>query len=285
MRDHSRHVPCMPHLWHVQDVGHGPLLLLIHGAGGATHSFRDLMPLLAAEHRVIALDLPGQGFSRTRGPMRCGLDAMATDIAALMDAQRWNPRAVIGHSAGAAIALRLAEIRPPEAVIGINAALGGFDGVAGWLFPALARLLAMTPLVPRIFSRLAGTPQQVRHLLRSTGSQIDPAGEAQYLHLLRQPGHVAATLSMMAQWDLDGLMARLPQQDRPCLLITGGADRAVPPAVSQRAADRIPRARRADLPGHGHLVHEEAPTQVAALILGFLASLDTALPALANDGA
>ncbi|WP_426035355.1 alpha/beta fold hydrolase BchO [Cypionkella sp. TWP1-2-1b2] len=269
-RSASQHVRCKGHLWHVQEIGSGPVVLLLHGAGGATHSFRHLIPLLSTDYRVIALDLPGQGFTSLGNRARCNLDAMAEDVAALIAQQGWHPVAIIGHSAGAAVALRLAEISPPQAVIGINAALGGFEGVAGWLFPALANLLARLPLVPQLFSKLAGTTRQVHQLLASTGSRIDAAGEAQYLHLLRQPGHVAATLAMMAQWQLDGLLNRLPQQVVPCLLITASADRAVPPVVSQRAAAVMSNAEWIDLPRFGHLVHEEAPEQVAALIRDFL---------------
>ncbi len=266
----SRHVACRPHLWHVQEVGAGPTLLLIHGAGGATHSFRHLIPLLSPDFRVIAIDLPGQGFTVSGAASRCGIDAMAEDLAALCAQEGWHPRAIVGHSAGAAIALRMAEAAPPGAVIGINAALGNFEGVSGWVFPVMARLLAMTPLVAQIFSRFAATPSQAHRLLVSTGSRIGPEGEAQYLHLLRMPSHVRATLDMMAQWRLDGLIARFPRQSVPCLLLTASNDRAVPPSVSEAARDAIPGARWVDLPGYGHLVHEEAADRVAPLIRDFL---------------
>ncbi len=269
-RTASRHIASKPHLWHVQDLGSGPTLLLIHGAGGATHSFRHLIPLLVQNHRLIFVDLPGQGFSVLGAKSRCGVDAMAEDLAALCAQERWQPFAIIGHSAGAAVALRMAEIMPVTAVIGINAALGKFDGAAGWIFPIMARLLAATPLVAQVFSKLAGTPSQVRQLLTSTGSRIDAAGEGQYLHLLRMPSHVGATLLMMAQWDLDGLVSRLPRQNRPCLLISASKDRAVPSVVSQKSATAMPNARWVDIPGHGHLVHEEAADQVASLIDDFL---------------
>ena len=265
----SQHIACRPHLWHVQEAGSGPTLLLIHGAGGATHSFRHLIPLLAQSHRVIAIDLPGQGFTVLGAPQRCGLTAMAEDIRALCLQQGWQPWAIIGHSAGAAIALRLADLMPTEAVVGINAALGKFDGVAGWIFPAMARLLALTPLVAQVFSRFAATPAQVRQLLASTGSQIDAAGEAQYLHLMRMPSHVGATLAMMSQWSLDAVVKRLPDLHLPCLLITASNDRAVPPDVSRKAAGQLPNARWVDLPGPGHLVHEEAAAEVARLIRDF----------------
>ena len=270
-RTASRHVASAPHLWHVQEVGtDGPVLLLLHGAGGATHSFRHLIPLLSPAFRVVAIDLPGQGFTVSGARSRSGIDAMAEDIGALCAQEGWHPAAIVGHSAGAAIALRLAETMPTGAVVGINAALGNFEGVSGWVFPIMARFLAMAPLVARVFSRFAATPAQARSLLRSTGSRIDPAGEAQYLHLLRMPSHVGATLDMMAQWNLDGLLMRLPRQTARCLLVTASNDRAVPPSVSARAAQEIPSARLADLPGYGHLVHEEAAPEVASLIRAFV---------------
>ena len=253
-------------------MGAGPLLVLLHGAGGSCHSWRHLMPLLAADHRVVAIDLPGQGFTRRGNPGRAGLEATAEDIAALCAAQGWTPAALIGHSAGAAIALRLAQTlsEPPRAVIGINAALGRFEGVAGWLFPVLAKILSVSPFVPRLFARLNGTEAAVARLLGSTGSRIEPAGLAQYRRLIGDPDHVDATLAMMAQWRLDPLLAALPALDVPCLLIAGENDRTVPPAVSRRAAERMPQGRLAALPGTGHLAHEEDADAVAALMRPFL---------------
>lgn len=250
-------------------MGAGPLLILIHGAGGASHSFRHLMPLLAAQYRVIAIDLPGQGFSVLGPRGECSLTAMARDIAVL--AADWDIHAIIGHSAGAAIALQLSDLIPMRAVIGINAALAGFDGVAGWLFPALARTLALLPFVPQMFSKLAGNPQKLRDLLTSTGSTLDAAGQAQYLYLLRRPDHVAGTLAMMAQWNIDPLLRHLPQIKTPCLLITAQNDRAVPSEVSDRASRQLPNAQRRHIPQYGHLVHEESAAQVATEIIDFLA--------------
>lgn len=269
-RQASRLVICGTHRWHVQVLGAGPEILLLHGAGASTHSFRHLIPLLQQHYRVIAVDLPGQGFTSIGSRDRCGLDDIAHDLADLVAQEGWAPVAFIGHSAGAAVALRLAELRPVQAVVGINAALGQFEGLAGWLFPRMAQLLSALPLVPEIFSRFAGTPQQVHRLLASTGSRIDRDGEAQYLALVRRPSHVAATLAMMAQWSLDGLVSRLPRLDVPCLLITGSGDTAVPASTSERACKTMRQAIWVDLPGYGHLIHEEAADKVASLILEFL---------------
>jgi len=275
-RQASRHIACKPHLWHVQEMGAGPMVLLLHGAGGATHSFRHLIPLLSPHYRVIALDLPGQGFSVLGARGRCGLDPVAEDIAALIRQEGWHPTAIIGHSAGGAIAQRLTELLPIKAVVGINSALGAFEGVEGWLFPVMAKALALTPFVPSLFSKLAGTPAQVRQLIATTGSTLDQEGQALYLHLMQNPAHVGATLAMMAQWNLTPFLRRMKDQKAPSLLITASNDRAVPPSVSHRAAQIMPAATWRDIPGYGHLVHEEAGQLVADPILVFLAQFTRA---------
>jgi magnesium chelatase accessory protein len=277
----SRRIACAPHLWHVQEAGEGPSLLLLHGAGGATHSWRHLMPLLvAAGYHVIAPDLPGQGFTRLGARSRCGLDPMAEDLQALCTDQGWQIKAIIGHSAGAALALRMGEtMQPaPRAVVGINAALGDFDGVAGWIYPAAAKLLAATPFVAGIFSRFSGTRDRVNTLLSSTGSEIEPEGQAQYLRLVQTVAHVDATLAMMAQWQLAGLLARLPQNETRCLLVASAKDRAVPPSISAAAARKMPKADYVEMPRYGHLVQEEDAAAVWEVIAPFLAQ------ALASDG-
>ena len=265
---HSRHVAGV-HRWHVQEMGAGPDLLLIHGAGGATHSWRGMMPLLARAHRVVALDLPGQGFT-VRGPRgREGLEEVSADIAALCRAEGWAPRGLVGHSAGAAVALRLAGVLGPERVALVNAALGDFPGLAGLLFPAMAKLLAANPLTALAVSGLA-TRAAAERVIRSTGSEIDAEGLDCYARLFADRGHVDATLRMMARWSLARLRRDLPRIDVPVLLLAADGDGAVPPAVSDEAAAMLPRGEARRLPGLGHLAHEEAPERVAAAVLAFL---------------
>ncbi|MEO0485362.1 MAG: alpha/beta fold hydrolase BchO [Pseudomonadota bacterium] len=258
--------------WHVQILGDGPDLLLIHGAGGATQSFRGLLPLLAEHHRCIAIDLPGQGFSRPGIAGRYGIDAMAADIGSLLWTEGWRPEAIIGHSAGAALALRLAEAEVTKGpVIGINAALGKFEGVAGWAFPLAARMMALNPLTALAVSNLSGSQSVVNRLLDGTGSQIDAEGRTLYRHLASSAQHVDGTLRMMAGWTLDPLLARLPRNAARTVLITAAGDRTVPPSVSEKAAARMPNAELIAMPDLGHLAHEEAPARIADYVREALA--------------
>lgn len=270
MAQHSRIVLHKPHRWHLQEDGTGPTLLLLHGAGGATQSWRALFPLLAQRYRVVCLDLPGQGFSQSGAQRRFGLDEMASDVASLCDKEGIAPIAIIGHSAGTAIALRMVQLGfQTGRVIGINAALGEFKGVAGWLFPALAKLLATTPLAATVFSA-ASSPASIARLLKSTGSDIDDKGQSLYLRLSRDKAHVDATLSMMSQWDLVPLLNTLNTITVPVDLIVGDQDKTVPPQTSIEAAKRLGNANLVTLPGLGHLAHEEAAEDVASVIFAAL---------------
>lgn len=272
-RAQSRRIRVSPHDWWVIDTGptDAPVILLLHGAGGSGHSFRALIPHLSDRYRVIVPDLPGQGCTRAGGMRRLGLDAMSEDLTRLCLSAGIAPQAVIGHSAGAAIALRMADLLPLKAIVGINAALGTFDGAAGVMFPLMARALAATPFVGSAVSRLWGTAPTVNKLLSGTGSPLDAAGQAQYLALVRDSSHVNGTLGMMAQWRLDGLMARLPSLQNPVLLIASDRDNAVPPKVSRDAVTHMPNATYAEIAGFGHLVHEEAGAKVADILMAWLA--------------
>ncbi|MCL1627208.1 alpha/beta fold hydrolase [Roseibaca sp. V10] len=271
LRERSRMIRCRPHVWHVQTVGQGPDVLLLHGAAASGHSFHRLLPYLPG-YRLILPDLPGQGYTRAGGHMRLGLDAMADDLGSLCEDQDWRPVAIIGHSAGAAVALRMAEImpRPPRAVVGINAALGPFDGFAGWLFPKLARAMATGPFAAAVVTKLSSSRPQVARLLAGMGSPLDAEGVDMYRRLVSRTRHIEGTLGMMAQWQLEPLLERLPQIAVQTLLMTAAGDKAVPTRVSAEAAARMPRATHLALPHWGHLVHEEAPEAVAPHIVQFL---------------
>lgn len=277
LSDLSRRIRNRPHDWHVQEAGTGETVLLLHGAGGSSHSWRDMILPIAETFHVVALDLPGQGFSRAGNKRRLGLPAMTEDIGALCAAQGWRPRAIIGHSAGAAIALCLARrmTRPdgrPTDVIGLNAALDRFEGVAGWLFPVLAKILALNPLTSTFFT-LGGDPKaRARRLIQGTGSEIDDRGLDCYARLITDRQHVDATLQMMAQWDIASLLDHLPDIRARCLLITGAGDTAVSPDVSARAAARLATCDTFRMEGAGHLAHEEYPAATLAQIEPWLLS-------------
>jgi magnesium chelatase accessory protein len=255
--------------WHVQTMGAGPPALLLHGTGASTHSWRALAPMLAERFTVIMPDLPGHGFTGPAPPGGMTLPGMARAVSALLAPMDIKPELCVGHSAGAAILIRMALDGgiAPKLIVSINGALMPFRGASSKIFSPMAKLLFMNPFVPRIFAWQASAGAAVDRLIEGTGSKLDAEGVAYYARLFRSPGHVAGALGMMANWDLQPLIDDLPNLQTPLVLIAGGADRAVPPDDAFKLAKMAPRARVEYMPGLGHLAHEENPRAVADVIL------------------
>jgi magnesium chelatase accessory protein len=267
-RDASQFVEAAGLRWHVQRMGEGPQLVLIHGTGAATHSWRDLAPLLARRFSVVALDLPGHGFTPSPPAHRLSLPGMAADIAELLRQLDVAPQIVVGHSAGAAILARMClDGRiAPRLVVSLNGAFMPFGGVAHHLLTPLTQLLMANPLVPRLFAWQASSAGAVERLIQNTGSTIDARGIALYGKLVRSPRHVAAALQMMANWRLQPLLHDLPRLQPTLLLVAAEGDRSISPDVARQVREILPHAIIERLPGLGHLAHEEQPEMIADLI-------------------
>lgn len=271
-REASRFVRAAGLEWHVQQIGAGPLLLLLHGTGSSTHSWSGVMDALAGDFTLVAADLPGHGFTRGRLAGGPTLPNMARAVAALLAALEEGPPSLIaGHSAGAAIGAQLLlDAHATSPLIGITPALLPFPGLAARLFPALARALFVNPFAAMLFARMARVPGEVeRFMARSTGSRLDAEGLRYYARLFGSADHCAGAVAMMANWDLETLAARLPELTAPVLLLAGANDSAIPESAVRGAAERLPNSRFQRLEGLGHLAPEEDPARIAGIIRDF----------------
>ena len=277
-RQASRFVEAGGLRWHVQVMGRGPALLLAHGTAASTHSWRALMPMLAQDFMVVAPDLPGHGFTSMPPARGLSLPGMAEAVGALVRALGTPPALAAGHSAGAAVLARMAlDGRiAPRALVGLNAALMPMGREHSEFFSRAAKLLAGLPFVPQVFAWGASNRAVAERLLRDTGSTIEPRGVELYGRLLRRSGHLAAALGMMANWDLKPLLRDLPRLRPPLTLVVGSRDRTIPPSDAQRLKEALPSARIVNLPGLGHLAHEERPEQVAEIVRRVAAAAPTA---------
>ncbi|MEM7765878.1 MAG: alpha/beta fold hydrolase BchO [Pseudomonadota bacterium] len=258
-RAHSRFWPVDGITWHVQRFGAGPTALLLHGTGAATHSFMDLAPRMAETHDVIAIDLPGHGFTQSPAHIRPSLETVTRRIAALLDALNAAPDLMIGHSAGAAIMLALADHMPtkPSQLVSLNGALSPFPGLTKFLFPAAAQLLTVGGVTAHLMARSARNRSRVLALLEQTGGAPDDRFVDRYWRLLQAPAHVSGTLRLMANWDLSGMDPVLARTQTPVLFLTGSQDQAVDPGDADRLARLSPLARTVRLDRLGHLAHEQ----------------------------
>jgi magnesium chelatase accessory protein len=267
-RDASRFVRAGNIEFHVQVMGppSAPSILLVHGTGASSHSFRDIMPILAGSYRVLAPDLPGHGFSGGEGSA-LSLPGMAQALSKLLATLDARPCVAVGHSAGTAILIEMAldRMMAPGRIIGFNSALKPIEGDA--LFSPLAKMLVLNPFVPRAFASFARHTGAAERLLSRTGSRIDARGQMLYRKLIESPGHVSGALGMMAGWDLAPLIARLSSMPCPVTLVAARDDVMVPPSVSREAAALIPGCQLVLHETGGHLLHEVEPDFAAGIIM------------------
>ena len=273
LREASRFETAGGLTWHVQvlgqPAGEAPVIVLVHGTGASTHSWARLAPLLADRFTVVMPDLPGQGFtSMPAVGDGLSLPGMASALAALLHEMRLSPAVAVGHSAGAAILMRMAIDGgiSPRLLVSLNGALLPLEGWAGHLFSPLAKLVVLNRFMPRLFAWRAGDRGAVERVLRGTGSSLDAEGIDLYRRLFRSPSHVEATLGMMARWDLVPLQRDMPRLKSHLVLVAGGADQAISPDTAFKVRDLVPGSKVEFLRGLGHLAHEEQPHTIAGLI-------------------
>lgn len=278
----SRFVSVRGTRWHIQQMGQDaktkPHIVLLHGAGATTHSYGDLLPELAKDFQVTALDLPGHGFTTMLGPGRPTLPNVAQGVGELLEKEGVTPALMVGHSAGAAVCVQMIAggLINPAGLVSINGSFYPFTGAAQHMFPAIAKLLFLNPLAPRIVAASAKNPKRVLNLIDSTGSKLSDEKIAFYRHAFQSSKHVEGTLELMANWDLVPMEAMLRALDLPVLQIIGGNDGTVKPSASRRTAALLKHGQMLEFEGRGHLVHEEIPLDVADAIRGFYKTAEAA---------
>ena len=267
---HSQFIQAGGIQWHVQIMGQGPVLLLLHGTGSGSFSWRGLMPLLSAHFQVIAPDLPGHAFT-SRGPEgSLSMQGMSEGLRALLLQLHVTPSIIGGHSAGAAIAANMLlqqRALSQTQLIGFNPAWLPLPGLPSLIFRPAAKLAALNPVSAWATAKLASKPAMIEKSIVQTGSHLDAEGLALYQSVFSHSGHVHSVLNMMAAWQLDTLSKSLPQLQNKVSILVGMQDQTVPPSMAHEACKLMPQARVFEQHGLGHLAHEEDPAGTAQLIL------------------
>jgi len=264
----SRFIEAGGQRWHVQIMGRGPALLLVHGIGAATHTWHELAPRLAARFTVIAPDLPGHGFTTAPRTDHLSLDGIAIALAALLEELRISPVVGVGHGAGAAIAMRmaLAEDSSLRALIGINASLTPPQSQLWTLLAPAARVGVRSPHMAELGRDLeSGTLDST--LMSTTGSTLSSSQAALYGVFLRSQRHMGAVMTVFEHWDAPRLQRDLDRLMIPVTLAVGLHDSWVPPHDADRIAMRLADARIVEVREGGHFAHEDAPEQLESIIV------------------
>ena len=261
--------------WHVQTMGEGPCLLLLHGTGSGSFSWRGLMPLLSPYFQVIAPDLPGHAFT-SRGPEgSLSLQGMSEGLRALLLQLNVTPSVIGGHSAGAAIAANMLLQQRTLAntqLIGFNPAWLPLPGLPSLIFRPAAKLAAINPISAWATAKLASKPAMIEKSISQTGSHLNAEGLALYQSVFSHSGHVHSVLNMMAAWQLNSLSSALCQIKNDVAIVVGTQDQTVPPSMAHEACKLMRQAQLFEQQGLGHLAHEEDPAGTAQLLLKYCES-------------
>ena len=271
--EYSEYIETSLHAWHIQRLGKsgGKRILFIHGTGSSCHTWSDIIECLQDEFEVLLVDLPGHGFSRIPAPSQSSLQSVFNGLMELVKIIRFVPDLIVGHSAGAAIAVLLSEkIQAKSGVICINAAFGEFPGLAGVMFPIFAKIIAVVPFSSDVLAGLSRNKQRTEKLIANTGSKITKDNLNLYKVLFSKPNHVKGTLKLMAEWSLSEFLKNLKNCNSNINFLVGNLDKTVPISVSKKWSQILTRTKYNEISGAGHLVHEEKPYEVSQIILNHL---------------
>jgi pimeloyl-ACP methyl ester carboxylesterase len=256
-----------------------PSVILLHGFGASTFSWRHTMPALGECCRVIAFDRPAFGLTSRPmpgewdGPNPYSPEAQADQTIALMDALGIEQAALVAHSAGAVVAMLVASSHPDRvsALVLEAPALGDGGGPPAWASPLL-RTPQARRIGPLLVRRLA-TPDAEDSVRRAFADQSKVT--AAVLEGYRRP--LRADDWDRALWEYTAAPRRrdpqklLPGLQMPVFVVWGDRDAFVAPADSRRVAATLqPPGRELEMRGVGHIPHEERPDAFNEAALEFI---------------
>jgi len=257
---------------HVEDHGAGDPVVLVHGFGGSTYSWRHIIPSLARSHRVIAVDLLGFGYSeRPRERNRYSRVEQVALLLAVLDALGIDDAHWVGHSYGGGLVTSLA-YRYPQRV----RSLVLIDTTAPDYAERRRSLAGWRPLSFPYVRGVALRPRFARRALeRSFFDDSSITGElvSAYLDRVRIEGVVDAWVGLTAPQPDPGpeWSVKFAAIARPVLVLWGEEDRLITLDSARRSVASLPAARLVTIPECGHIPMEEQPEVVAREMLRFFA--------------
>jgi pimeloyl-ACP methyl ester carboxylesterase len=251
--------------------GEGPPLVLVHGLGGAAANWVDLAPRLAERRRVLVPELPGHGLS-TALPVVPNLAVFADRVALIAELERMLPAAVVGHSLGAVVALRLA-LRRPDDVTALTLAAGA--GISSTTRRAKYGLRILGIIGPRRLvapwsDSVADSPL-LRYLVFGHWGAADPLimSRAAVDGFLVGTRLTSDSTNAARALVVDDVRHELGEIRCPCLVLWGASDNQLALADAFEFARRLHAELRV-IADCGHLLIGERPELCADAIESFL---------------
>jgi pimeloyl-ACP methyl ester carboxylesterase len=252
-------------------AGRGPCVVLVHGFGSSLATWKDVIPALAEDHDVVALDLPGFGLSDQ--PADLSVEDLPRAVVGMMDRLSIGRAALVGNSLGGATVALVAGWWPDRvsALVLVDAA--GFN-----LAPTDRPRLVEWTMGPAgaLLARLPGKRVVVEAALRQVFHDprlVTPERVAEYLQGAMRPGSFASVRSLgeSLRGRASVVKEALAHVTAPTLVVWGADDRWIPLVDADRFVAAIPGARKVVIPDCGHVPQEEKPERVAEALRGFLA--------------
>lgn len=262
---------------HVAQRGEGEPLLLLHGFGESTYSWRKVVPDLSAHYRTIAIDLYGFGYTeRPKEPAAYSRDGQLRLILGVLDTLGIESAHVAGHSYGGALTLALAALHPERV-----RSLILIDSAAPTYPDSQKSSAGRSRTLARLGIGFALRPSAIRRSLKRAyydDSQATPEVTRAYFERLAIEGALDAYAGLSSPPPSTGPPIDLRQIRKPSLWIWGEDDRLVKIAPGRIAASKIPGSTFVALPRCGHSPMEERPDEVVRAILAFRDAMDPARP-------
>ena len=269
-REHSRIVSVGDLDWHVQLTGKGPVVLLLHGTGSSTHSWSDIIPLLESHAQVLVPDLPGHAYTLGAKLEDLTLDQIARSLLVLIDQLGIeSPSIVVGHSAGAPLALRfaVAASKPPKLVIALNPSFIPPPPVYTSFFGPLLGPITRSSTLSSLLASLSPSLGMVDKLLDSTNTILPETRRVYYRKLFERSDHVRGSMNFMAAADIEKVLKEANLYHGKLICVLGSEDAWIPAKPLEKIIrDYFPTAEVLKWEG-GHIMHELEPSKVAQLIL------------------
>lgn len=262
---------------HVRDVGprdDTTPIVLIHGTGASLHTWEGWVQSLQGRRRVITFDLPGFGltgpFAGRYTPDDYGGDTYARFVLDLLDVLK-VPRAVLGgNSLGGEVAWRVAVMAPPrvERLVLVDAAGPDFEPES----VPLGFLIARIPVLNRLTEELLPRPLVAASLANVYGDprRVSPELVDRYFELTLREGNRRALGLRLRQFVRGEHAERIATIGQPTLILWGGRDRLIPPAVGRTFQSSIRGSQLVVFDELGHVPHEEDPARTAEAVRAFL---------------
>lgn len=255
---------------HVESVGAGSPLVLLHGWGLHGGIFTPLLLSLAQRHRVHVIDLPGHGHSASIAPYT--LDAIVDAVVDSLDSQvdAGAPLAIFGWSFGGTVAQRFAARHPQRiACLALVCTTPRFVSGADWPHGVAPRVLeqfgdelrvAYVPTIRRFLSLQMQNVADARPTLALMRAQLEA----------RPPADPVALAGALAILESTDLRDAAPALAMPALVVTGGRDTLTPAGAGAWLASAMPHARLAPIAEAAHIPFLSHPAEFAAAVAPFL---------------